>query len=116
MYPTIITLIVYSIFRHMHTNSEKVYCLHHGCLSLCQHISQRLALDEFSLNLTVGLYGNLSIYSKFGWSRSNMSAIATTTSQSHDCGHDQVTSVVLRLVQCCVHFHYRDSEGRLLAA
>jgi len=45
-----------------------------------------------------------------------MSAIATTTSQSHDCGQDQVLSVVLRLVQYHVHFHCHDSEGRLLAA
>jgi len=45
-----------------------------------------------------------------------MSAIATTTSQSHACGQDQVSSVVLHLVQYCVHFHCHDSEGHLLAA
>jgi hypothetical protein len=48
-----------------------------------------------------------------------MSAIATTTVQSHDCGQDQVfcvCCVVLRHVQCSVHFHCNDSVGRLLAA
>jgi len=54
MYPTTMTLLVFHVFRHVHTNSAKVYCLHHGCLSICQHISQRLALDGFSSNLIVG--------------------------------------------------------------
>jgi hypothetical protein len=53
MYPTTMTLLVYSVFRHVHTNSEKVYWLRHVCLSICQHISQRLALDGFSSNLIV---------------------------------------------------------------
>jgi hypothetical protein len=48
-----------------------------------------------------------------------MSAIATTTALSHDCGQDQLSCVccfVLHFVQCRVHFHCHDSEGRLLAA
>jgi len=48
---TTMTLLVYSVFSHVCTNSAKVYCLHHVCLSICQHISQRLALDGFSSNL-----------------------------------------------------------------
>jgi hypothetical protein len=39
MYPTTMTLLVYSVFRHVRTNSENVYCLHHFCLSICQHIT-----------------------------------------------------------------------------
>jgi len=54
MYPTTMTLFVYSVFRHVCTNSEKIYYLHHGCLSICQHISEWVALDGFSSNLIVG--------------------------------------------------------------
>jgi len=44
----------YHDFSHFRRNREKVFCLHRGCLSICQHISQRLALDGFSSNLIVG--------------------------------------------------------------
>jgi hypothetical protein len=53
MYATTMTLLVYSAFRHVHTNIEKFYSFHHVCLSVCRHISQRLALDSLWSNLVV---------------------------------------------------------------
>jgi hypothetical protein len=55
------TLLVKSFFRFVCTNNEKIYYFHHGYLSTCRHISQRLPLDGFSSNLIVGDLINISV-------------------------------------------------------
>jgi hypothetical protein len=91
------TLLVYSAFRHVRTNREKVCCINHGCLSICHSC---LHWMDSRYILYRGRYGNLSITFSFVLNRSNMPAIVATTSQSCACGHDQVPRVVLHLVQC----------------
>ena len=46
----------------------------------------------------------------------NMSAVATMTVRSRVCGQDQVTCVVIGIVQYRVYLHCHGSVGSLIAA
>jgi len=110
------TLLVYSVFgTSVQTTKKSTAFIMIFCLSVgIYHSGMHCTVSRHILYR--GLCGNLSFNTRFGGNRSNISAITTTTSQSHVCGQDQVPRFVLRLVQYRVHFHSHVSEWRLLAA